>query len=140
VTVSHIFGYRRQDVRQNLYFKDDENIIYFNSSCVITHNLATNDQDIFGGSHYNDLNSTNKSHNDDIVSFDYFSDEHVFHKQPTKLIEENKDIFSKTIDKVEKKVRKWVASGQRGLMPLILVWNADTKEVLHKYYLPKGAK
>ena len=90
--------------------------------------MTTFGQKIFGGFKYNNFkigDATHKCHDDDIVSFDYFYDENKFDK-------DGKEGNTKPI--------KLIASGQRGLMPLILVWEADTKIVVNKYYLPKGAK
>jgi len=101
-------------------FKDDKNIIYFNSSCIITHNLKTNNQNIFGGHKFNAYDLDKKYHDDDVICFDYFTNEYT--------------------KKKDEPLKKWVASGQRGLMPMILVWEADTKKIINRYYMQKGSK
>ena len=112
----HIFNIRCQDVRQNIMFKDKNNILYYNGTCLITHNITSNQQSILGGLKLNEndpnISESFKCHDDDIVCFDY-----------------------KSLNGIN-----LIASGQRGLLPLILITNADSKKVVNRIYLPKGTK
>ncbi len=103
-------------MRQNLFFKDNDNILYFNGTCFITHNINDNTQSIFGGHKINETDKeiikNYKTHDNDITCFDY----------------------------LPPKDGNIIVSGQRGLLPLILAWDADTKKIINKIYLPKGTK
>jgi len=99
-----------------LAFKDNDHILFHNSTCFILHNINNNTQIILGGNKLNEddpnIVENYKCHDNDIVCSSFISVGGI----------------------------NLIASGQRGLLPLILVWDADTKKLVNKMLLPKGAK
>jgi microtubule-associated protein-like 6 len=70
--IQHVFGFRSYDVRENLFFKDNDNIIYMTGSVGIVQNIHDLSQNIFGGL---ELSENGECHDDDIVSISYFKGE-----------------------------------------------------------------
>lgn len=59
IKLQHVFGYRSKDCRQNLFYRDENTIVYHAAAVLIFHNTKTDKQTLF------------TDHNDDILSIDY---------------------------------------------------------------------
>jgi|UniRef100_A0A7S4LG85 microtubule-associated protein-like 6 len=57
--LEHVYGYRARTCRNNVYWIDDNTIVYFAAAVGIVHKISNNTQQFFFG------------HSDDIVSLDY---------------------------------------------------------------------
>jgi WD40 repeat protein len=68
--IEHVFGFRIHDVRENLFYIDDHNIIYATGAMAVIYNTIQHSQTIFGG---NDCDNPELCHNDDIVSLATYS-------------------------------------------------------------------
>ena len=111
--IDHIFGFHIDDIRNNIFFIDNDNILFTASTCAIVHNIYDNTQKIFGCDKlYNKTLDKNKSsellcHNDQITAIDYYNSQDM----------------------------SFVATGQRGDKPMILLWSPiDCKTIYAKYY------
>ncbi|MCQ2820381.1 MAG: hypothetical protein MJ252_24210 [archaeon] len=108
LSIEHIYGYRVEDCRQNLFFFGKEELLYMSGSLGIIQNLDDYSQTLFGGF----ANKEDDCHDNDIIALTYY-----------------------------KGNVSMVATGQRGIKPLILVWSPyDTSVVYAKFNLPKGSK
>ena len=65
--LSYVFGYRSYDVKQNIYWKNNEEIIYHAACVGIIHNIETNEQKFLGGN----SESFKNKHNDEITCISY---------------------------------------------------------------------
>ena len=107
--IDHVFGFRNDDTRQNVFFLSEDQIIYTTSSLAIIQNIDDLSQTIFGG---NSNTGKMTCHNNDIMSIAVYS----------------KDI-------------SMVATGQRALKPLILVWSpSDPNVIFAKFHQANGSK
>ena len=69
--LEHIYGYRCEDSRQNVYYNPDGNIVYFTAAMGVILDKTTNKQTFFGGGEVDNCSKqesrSDASHNDDIM-------------------------------------------------------------------------
>ena len=107
--IDHVFGFRNDDTRQNLFFLSDDQIVYTTSSLGIIQNIDDLSQVVFGG---NESNGKRTCHNNDIMSIAFYSGE-----------------------------ISMVATGQRSMKPMILVWSPSDPNVIYaKFHQTIGSK
>lgn len=141
----HIFGYRCVDARGNLFFLDDNTIIYHSGIFGIVHNIKTNRQKIFGGTcktnikadssnNPNDYNDPNKNLNQKNISVKVSSNSLNSNKnnnlisQQTQNVSHTKDIVAIAIYKGSVSM---VATGQIDSRPYILIWSPQDPSVIY---------
>lgn len=115
--IEHIHGYHIDDVRSNLFFVDNDYILFTSSSCAIIHNVCDNTQKIFGCDSKGILNGAQINeklcHDGEITAIDFYQSEGI----------------------------SFVATGQRGNKPKIFLWSPkDCKTIYAKYSLPNESK
>lgn len=70
-TIEHVYGYRCQDSRQNVYFNPDGNVVYPTACLGVILDKAANTQTFFGGGIVENTSkqiaSDKNSHNNDIM-------------------------------------------------------------------------
>ena len=115
--IEHIHGYHIDDVRSNLFFIDNDYILFTSSSCAIIHNVCDNTQKIFGCDSKGILNGAQINeklcHDGEITAIDFYQSEGI----------------------------SFVATGQRGNRPKIFLWSPkDCKTIYAKYSLPNESK
>lgn len=67
--IEHVFGYRCHDVRNTLFFINDEEIVYIIGALGVIQNIFSKKQKIFGGLEYGEFS---ECHNDDVLCLDLF--------------------------------------------------------------------
>ena len=126
---AHVFGYRCNDSRGNLYFLDETNIIYYSGAFGIVQNIKTKAQKIFGGNAKSTLSENQTNNNNNNYNNNDFILGNVCHTN---------DICSITVFKGDVCM---VASGQNDLRPSILIWSPfDPSVVYAKLFLEFGSK
>ena len=115
--IEHIHGYHIEDIRSNLFFIDNDYILFTSSSCAIIHNVCDNTQKIFGCDSKGIINGAQKTekvcHDGEITSIDFYQSQGI----------------------------SFVATGQRGNKPKIFLWSPkDCKTIYAKYSQPHETK
>jgi len=143
---SHIFGYRCTDSRDNLFFLNEDNIIYYTGAFAIIQNIKTKTQKIFGGNI--------KSGSDSNYAINNYENQKVSNKKMNNL-HLNSDLKNKdclitgdqchTNDICTMTIFigdvNLVATAQIDPRPYILIWSPeDTNFVYAKLYLDYGSK
>lgn len=59
ITLQYVHGYRTKDCRQNLFFVENDTLIFHAAAVLVEHNFENNTQIL------------HTDHNDDILSIDY---------------------------------------------------------------------
>ncbi|TNV83122.1 hypothetical protein FGO68_gene10203 [Halteria grandinella] len=120
--IDFVYGYRSEDVRQNLFYNCKKRPVYMSACLGIIYNPSkkvgnkfTREQIIFGGGEAVDL---------------------VSRQNDASLDGHNDDITCLALDNE----RKLVATGQVGSAPLIFVWDALTAEKISFVRLPRGSR
>lgn len=109
IKLEHIFGFRVEDCRQNLFYLQKDELLYVSSSLGIIQNIDDLSQTLFGGFA---TKEDRECHDNDIMSLAFYQG----------------DV-------------SMVATGQRGMKPMILVWSPlDTSVIYAKFHQPKGSK
>ena len=68
LSIEHIYGYRVEDCRQNLFFFGKEELLYMSGSLGIIQNLDDYSQTLFGGF----ANKEDDCHDNDIIALTYY--------------------------------------------------------------------
>ena len=115
--IEHIHGYHIEDIRSNLFFIDNDYILFTSSSCAIIHNVCDNTQKIFGCDSKGIINGPQIKeklcHDGEITAIDFYESDGI----------------------------SFVATGQRGNKPKIFLWSPkDCKTIYAKYSLPNETK
>ncbi len=136
---THIFGYRCNDSRGNLFFLDETNIIYHSGAFGIVQNIKTKEQKIFGGNAKSgcsetELNNNSNNNNNKNSSTNLNSNTNLNNNN---LISGNvchtNDICAITVFRGDVCM---VATGQIDARPSILIWSPwDPSVVYAKLYL-----
>lgn len=72
MNIEHCFGFRAHDVRNSLFFFNEDEIIYITGALGIVQNIKSRDQKIFGGLEFGE---SSECHSDDVLSIDFFNGE-----------------------------------------------------------------
>lgn len=112
--LEYVYGYRSQDSRQNAYFNASGKATYMTAALGVILDHESNTQAFFGGGETDDsrrrAQGEMECHNDDIMGLAMSPD------------------------------RSFCVTGQRGSIPLIFTWDAETGEKKARSVLSKGAR
>ena len=110
--IEYVYGFRCEDVRQNVYFLSKNKIIYMTAALGVILNISDNTQHIFGGSYFDKESKINlNDHGESILSLAISSD------------------------------KKLCATGECSNIPSVYIWRTDTCELynpISKLKLNKG--
>lgn len=113
--LEHVYGYRCQDTKQNVYYNPDGNIVYFTACLGVILDKNENKQTYFGGGEVTDESKQTASsklhHTNDIMS-----------------------IGVNTSD------RSKAVTGQQGKSPAVFVWDTITGEKIFRTNLNRTAR
>lgn len=142
----HVFGYRCNDSRGNLFFLDETNIIYHSGAFGIVQNIKTKAQKIFGGNAKSTCSNNQSDMNDNNLKTNINSANNLSNNNNNNNINDlfmgsfchTNDICSITVFKGDVCM---VATGQIDARPYILIWSPfDTSVVYAKLFLEFGSK
>ena len=114
--IEHVYGYRCEDSRQNVFYNPDDNVVYPTACLGVILDKEANTQTFFGGGEVENkskqVQSSANSHSDDVMCMKI-------------------NPYS---------TRQWVVSGQVGKSPAIFVWDSITGEKRTRFNLAKNAR
>lgn len=112
--LEHIYGYRCEDSRQNVYFNADGKVVYMTAAVGVILDAKSNKQTFFGSGEVDNKSKQRaddkEMHTDDITSLGISKD------------------------------RKLAVSGQNGSRPVAFIWDACKGEKEQRYKLFKGGR
>ena len=114
--IEHVYGYRCQDSRQNVYYNPEGKVCYMTACLGIILDQSSNTQQFFGGG---EVENESKQTASDTNSH-------------------NNDIMCMNVNTAGG--REWAVTGQVGKNPCIFVWNTTTCEKKSRFKLNKNSR